>query len=79
MKLEAICIASSCSSGESSDARDGCVLAVAAGAVALVAYFAHIGVDRSLVWTYGYAGMAALCVICLAAALLAQVRRVWAR
>jgi PAT family beta-lactamase induction signal transducer AmpG len=45
-----------------------------AGAVALVAYFEHIGVDKSLVWAYGYAVMAALVVIGMIAALLAKER-----
>ena len=45
------------------------------GAVALVAYFEHIGVDRSLVWTYGYAVMAAFVVIGVVAALLAKEPR----
>ncbi len=46
-----------------------------AGAVALVAYFEHIGVDKSLVWAYGYAVMAALVVIGMIAALLAKEPR----
>ena len=36
------------------------MLVSTAGAVALVAYLEHIGVDRGLVWAYGYAAMAAL-------------------
>jgi PAT family beta-lactamase induction signal transducer AmpG len=51
------------------------MLVSTAGAVALVAYFEHIGVDRSLVWTYGYAAMAALVVIGMVAALLAKEPR----
>src|SRR5581483_1072850 len=46
-----------------------------AGAVALVAYFEHVGVDKSLVWAYGYAVMAALVVIGMVAALLAKEPR----
>jgi PAT family beta-lactamase induction signal transducer AmpG len=46
-----------------------------AGAVALVAYFEHIGVEKSLVWAYGYTAMAALVVIGMAAALLAKEPR----
>ena len=51
------------------------MLVSTAGAVALVAYFEHIGVDRSLVWTYGYAVMAAFVVIGMIAALLAKEPR----
>src|SRR5690349_16791077 len=51
------------------------MLVSTAGAVALVAYFEHIGVDRSLVWTYGYAVMAAFVVIGVVAALLAKEPR----
>ena len=36
------------------------MLVSTAGAVALVAYLEYRGVDRSLVWGYGYAAMAAL-------------------
>jgi MFS transporter, PAT family, beta-lactamase induction signal transducer AmpG len=48
------------------------MLVSTAGAVALVAYLEYRGVDRSLVWGYGYAAMAALVLIGLLAALLAQ-------
>ena len=36
------------------------MLVSTAGSVAFVAYLEYIGVDRSLVWRYGYAAMAAL-------------------
>src|SRR5215831_8181919 len=48
------------------------MLVSTAGAVALVAYFEYAGVDRSLVWRYGYAAMAALVLIGMAAALMAH-------
>jgi PAT family beta-lactamase induction signal transducer AmpG len=48
------------------------MLVSTAGAVALVAYLEFIGVDRSLVWAYGYAAMAALVLVGMAAALLAE-------
>jgi MFS transporter, PAT family, beta-lactamase induction signal transducer AmpG len=48
------------------------MLVSGAGTVALVAYLEHIGVDRSLVWAYGYAAMAALMLVGMAAAFLAQ-------
>jgi len=51
------------------------MLVSTAGAVALVAYFEHIGMARSLVWTYGYAVMAAFVVIGVVAALLAKEPR----
>jgi PAT family beta-lactamase induction signal transducer AmpG len=51
------------------------MLVSTAGAVALVAYFEHIGIARSLVWTYGYAVMAAFVVIGMVAALLAKEPR----
>jgi MFS transporter, PAT family, beta-lactamase induction signal transducer AmpG len=51
------------------------MLVSTAGAVALVAYLEHIGVDRSLVWAYGYAAMAALVLIGIAAALMAEEPR----
>ena len=51
------------------------MLVSTAGAVALVAYFEHIGIDRGLVWTYGYAVMAAFVVIGMVAALLAKEPR----
>ena len=51
------------------------MLVSTAGAVALVAYLEYIGVDKSLVWTYGYAAMAALVVIGMIAALLAKEPR----
>jgi PAT family beta-lactamase induction signal transducer AmpG len=46
-----------------------------AGAVALVAYLEFLGVDRGLVWSYGYAAMAALVLIGVAAALMAKEPR----
>ena len=51
------------------------MLVSTAGTVALVAYLEYAGVDRSLVWTYGYAAMAALVVVGMAAALLAEEPR----
>ena len=51
------------------------MLVSTAGAVALVAYFEHIGIARSRVWTYGYAVMAAFVVIGMVAALLAKEPR----
>src|SRR5262249_7902415 len=51
------------------------MLVSTAGAVALVAYLEYLGIDKSLVWSYGYAVMAALIVIGLIAALLAQEPR----
>jgi MFS transporter, PAT family, beta-lactamase induction signal transducer AmpG len=48
------------------------MLVSTAGAVALVAYLEYRGVDRNLVWGYGYAAMAAFVLIGLLAALLAQ-------
>jgi PAT family beta-lactamase induction signal transducer AmpG len=51
------------------------MLVSTAGAVALVAYLDYAGVDRSLVWGYGYAAMAALVLIGMAAALMAQEPR----
>ena len=51
------------------------MLVSTAGAVALVAYLEHIGVDRSLIWTYAYIAMAALVVIGMVAALLAHEPR----
>jgi PAT family beta-lactamase induction signal transducer AmpG len=51
------------------------MLVSTAGAVALVAYLEYVGVDKSLVWTYGYAAMAALVVIGIIAALLAKEPR----
>jgi PAT family beta-lactamase induction signal transducer AmpG len=51
------------------------MLVSTAGAVALVAYFEYLGVDRGLVWSYGYAAMAALVVVGLIAALLAKEPR----
>jgi MFS transporter, PAT family, beta-lactamase induction signal transducer AmpG len=48
------------------------MLVSTAGAVALVAYLEYRGVDRSLVWGYGYAAMAAFVLIGLLAALLAH-------
>jgi PAT family beta-lactamase induction signal transducer AmpG len=43
--------------------------------VALVAYLEYAGVDRGLVWAYGYAAMAALVVIGIVACLLAKEPR----
>ena len=51
------------------------MLVSTAGAVALVAYLEHVGVDRGLVWAYGYTAMAALVVIGMVAALLAKEPR----
>jgi PAT family beta-lactamase induction signal transducer AmpG len=51
------------------------MLVSTAGAVALVAYLEYIGVNKSLVWSYGYAAMAALVVIGMIAALLAKEPR----
>ena len=51
------------------------MLVSTAGAVALVAYLEYLGVDRGLVWAYGYAAMAALVLVGMAAALLAQEPR----
>ena len=51
------------------------MLVSTAGAVALVAYLDYLGVDRSLVWAYGYAAMAALVLIGMAAALMAKEPR----
>jgi PAT family beta-lactamase induction signal transducer AmpG len=48
------------------------MLVSTAGTVALVAYLEYAGVDRSLVWAYGYAAMAALVPVGMAAALLAH-------
>jgi MFS transporter, PAT family, beta-lactamase induction signal transducer AmpG len=48
------------------------MLVSTAGAVALIAYLEYRSVDRSLVWGYGYAAMAALVLIGMAAALMAQ-------
>jgi PAT family beta-lactamase induction signal transducer AmpG len=51
------------------------MLVSTAGAVALVAYLEYLGVDRGLVWGYGYAAMAALILIGMAAALMAKEPR----
>jgi PAT family beta-lactamase induction signal transducer AmpG len=51
------------------------MLVSTAGAVALVAYLEYLGIDKSLVWSYGYAVMAGLIVIGLIAALLAKEPR----
>jgi PAT family beta-lactamase induction signal transducer AmpG len=48
------------------------MLVSTAGTVALVAYLEYAGVDRGLVWAYGYAAMAALVLVGTAAALLAH-------
>src|SRR5262245_11026278 len=51
------------------------MLVSTAGAVAFVAYLEYLGIDRGLVWTYGYAAMAALVLVGMAAALLAHEPR----
>ena len=51
------------------------MLVSTAGAVALVAYLEYLGVDRGLVWGYGYAAMAALVVVGMVAALIAKEPR----
>jgi PAT family beta-lactamase induction signal transducer AmpG len=51
------------------------MLVSTAGAVALVAYLEYIGVNKSLVWTYGYTAMAALVVVGMIAAVLAKEPR----
>jgi PAT family beta-lactamase induction signal transducer AmpG len=51
------------------------MLVSTAGAVALVAYFEHIGVDRGVVWFWGYAAMATLVLVGMGAALLAEEPR----
>jgi PAT family beta-lactamase induction signal transducer AmpG len=51
------------------------MLASTAGAVALVAYLEMIGVDRDIVWFWGYAAMSALVIIGIAAALAAEEPR----
>ncbi len=51
------------------------MLVSTAGSVAFVAYLEYIGVDRSLVWRYGYAAMAALVLIGMAAAFMAKEPR----
>jgi len=51
------------------------MLVSTAGAVALVAYLEYAGIDRGLVWAYGYAAMAALVVVGMIAALLAHEPR----
>ena len=51
------------------------MLVSTAGSVALVAYLEYIGVDRSVVWAYGYAAMAMLVVVGMVAALLAHEPR----
>jgi PAT family beta-lactamase induction signal transducer AmpG len=51
------------------------MLVSTAGAVALVAYLEYAGVDRHLVWGYGYAAMAALVVVGMVAAFLAKEPR----
>jgi PAT family beta-lactamase induction signal transducer AmpG len=51
------------------------MLVSTAGAVALVAYLEYRGVNRSLVWGYGYAATAAWVLIGMAAALLADEPR----
>jgi PAT family beta-lactamase induction signal transducer AmpG len=51
------------------------MLVSTAGTVALVAYLEYLGVDRGLVWAYGYTAMAALVLVGMAAALLAHEPR----
>src|SRR6476660_5477528 len=51
------------------------MLVSTAGSVALVAYLEYIGIDRGLVWTYGYAAMAALVLVGMAAAFMAKEPR----
>ncbi len=51
------------------------MLVSTAGSVAFVAYLEYAGVERSLVWTYGYAAMAALVLVGMAAALMAKEPR----
>jgi MFS transporter, PAT family, beta-lactamase induction signal transducer AmpG len=51
------------------------MLVSTAGVVALVAYLEYLGVAKGLVWTYGYAAMAVLVVVGIAAALLAKEPR----
>ncbi len=51
------------------------MLVSTAGAVALVAYLEYRGVDQGVVWGYGYAAMAALVLIGMAAALMAKEPR----
>jgi MFS transporter, PAT family, beta-lactamase induction signal transducer AmpG len=51
------------------------MLVSTAGTVAIVAYLEYVGVDRNLTWTYGYATMAALVLVGIAAALLAKEPR----
>lgn len=48
------------------------LLVSTAGAIGLVAWLEHVGVDKSLVWFWGYAAMAALVVVGLIAVLLAH-------
>jgi PAT family beta-lactamase induction signal transducer AmpG len=48
------------------------MLVSTAGIVALVAYLEFTGIDRGLIWFYGYAAMAALVLVGLAGALLAH-------
>ena len=51
------------------------MLVSTAGSVAFVAYLEYIGIDRGLVWTYGYAAMAALVLVGIAAAFMAKEPR----
>ena len=48
------------------------MLVSTAGIVALVAYLEFTGIDRGLIWFYGYAAMAALVLVGVAGALLAH-------
>jgi MFS transporter, PAT family, beta-lactamase induction signal transducer AmpG len=48
------------------------MLVSTAGSVAFVAYLEYLGIDRGLVWTYGYAAMAALVLVGMAAAFMAK-------
>jgi PAT family beta-lactamase induction signal transducer AmpG len=51
------------------------MLVSTAGSVAFVAYLEYLGIDRGLVWTYGYAAMAALVLVGMAAAFMAKEPR----
>ena len=51
------------------------MLVSTAGSVAFVAYLEYTGIDRELVWTYGYAAMAALVLVGMAAAFMAEEPR----
>ena len=51
------------------------MLVSTAGSVAFVAYLEYSGIDRGVVWTYGYAVMAALVLVGMAAAFMAEEPR----